>query len=148
MDNNTENSPYSAPSTAQTIAPGVQAKMSLKDMLFSLQGRISRRQFWMIYLYILGGCVVLGIVIALLTAILGEAGAIIASILTFLMYIPLIWISLAMQAKRWHDRDKSAWWILIGFIPFIGGIWALVECGFLPGTAGPNSFGDDPVIAQ
>jgi uncharacterized membrane protein YhaH (DUF805 family) len=30
--------------------------------------------------------------------------------------------------------------MLIGAIPFIGGIWVLIENGFLPGTAGPNRF--------
>ena len=27
----------------------------------------------------------------------------------------------------------------------IGGIWTLVECGFLKGTAGPNQYGPDPL---
>jgi len=26
-------------------------------------------------------------------------------------------------------------------------IWALVECGFLKGTEGPNQYGEDPVPA-
>ena len=30
-----------------------------------------------------------------------------------LLYIPLIWIGLALGAKRLHDRDKSAWWLLV-----------------------------------
>jgi uncharacterized membrane protein YhaH (DUF805 family) len=61
------------------------------------------------------------------------------------VYIPLIWISLALQVKRWHDRDKSGAWVFIGFIPLIGPIWALVECGFLRGTVGPNRYGNDPI---
>ena len=60
-------------------------------------------------------------------------------------YIFLIWIGLALQVKRWHDRDKPGVWVLINFIPFIGGIWALVECGFLPGTPGPNRFGNPAI---
>lgn len=56
----------------------------------------------------------------------------------------IIWPSLAIQVKRWHDRDKSGWWVLIGLIAVIGGIWVLVECGFLPGTAGTNRFGPPP----
>jgi uncharacterized membrane protein YhaH (DUF805 family) len=43
--------------------------------------------------------------------------------------------------KRFHDRDKSGWWVLIGLIPLIGAIWLLVELGFLKGTPGPNRFG-------
>src|SRR5262249_51466346 len=30
-----------------------------------------------------------------------------------LLYVPLIWIGLALGAKRLHDRDKSAWWLLV-----------------------------------
>jgi uncharacterized membrane protein YhaH (DUF805 family) len=42
--------------------------------------------------------------------------------------------------KRFHDRDKSGWWVLIAFVPIIGWIWYLIECGFLPGTDGPNRY--------
>jgi len=30
-------------------------------------------------------------------------------IILLILYIPLIWIGLAIGAKRLHDRDKSAW---------------------------------------
>ena len=50
-------------------------------------------------------------------------------------------MSLAIQVKRWHDRNKSGWWVLIGLIPLIGGIWALIETGFLAGDDGENRFG-------
>ena len=56
----------------------------------------------------------------------------------------LIWPSLAVQAKRWHDRNKSAWWILINFVPIIGPLWSLIENGFLPGDIGSNKYGEDP----
>ena len=59
--------------------------------------------------------------------------------------IAAIYPMLAVYAKRWHDRDKSGWWTLIGLVPFIGAIWLLVECGILEGTRGPNSYGPDPL---
>ena len=68
----------------------------------------------------------------------------IGGIVTLILYIPFVWISLAVNANRWHDRDKSAWWILIGLVPIAGGIWAFVECGCLRGTMGDNTFGPDP----
>ena len=43
------------------------------------------------------------------------------------LYVPFIWISLAVSVKRWHDRDKSGWWILIGLVPLIGSIWQFIE---------------------
>lgn len=57
----------------------------------------------------------------------------------------LSWVELAVAAKRWHDRNKSVFWILFSFIPIIGQIWALVELGFIKGTKGQNRFGADPV---
>jgi uncharacterized membrane protein YhaH (DUF805 family) len=81
------------------------------------------------------------------------------------------WMHSAVTIKRLHDRDKSAWWYLLygiapfGFfllaiylwtarvleaasilfvLSFVGLIWAIVELGFLRGTAGPNRYGPEP----
>ncbi|HYD12072.1 MAG TPA: DUF805 domain-containing protein [Allosphingosinicella sp.] len=62
----------------------------------------------------------------------------------FLIYSVLLFIpNLAVSVRRLHDQDKSGWWILIGFIPIVGGIWLLVLY-LLDGTRGPNRFGPDP----
>ena len=68
-------------------------------------------------------------------------------ILGALFSLIALWPSLAVYAKRWHDRGKSGWWTLIILIPIVGAIWMLVECGFLKGTDGANDFGADPVPA-
>jgi uncharacterized membrane protein YhaH (DUF805 family) len=57
----------------------------------------------------------------------------------------LLYPSLALYTKRWHDRGKSGWWTLIGLVPVIGGIWILIELGILAGTSGPNQYGPDPL---
>lgn len=56
----------------------------------------------------------------------------------------ILWPALAVQAKGWHVRDKTAWWILINVVPLIGTIWALVENGFLPGTELASCRGEAP----
>lgn len=56
----------------------------------------------------------------------------------------ILWLNLSIDAKRWHDRDKSGWWMLIGLVPIIG-LWAIIEPGFLRGAEGPNQFGNDPI---
>ena len=66
-----------------------------------------------------------------------------SSYFLFIALVP-VWIQLAVTAKRWHDRDKSAWWILIYLIPIIGGgTWTIVELGLLKGAKGDNRFGPD-----
>jgi uncharacterized membrane protein YhaH (DUF805 family) len=51
--------------------------------------------------------------------------------------------SLALQARRLHDQDRSGWFILLGFIPYIGGLIMFVFA-LLEGTPGPNTYGPDP----
>ncbi|MCL2714671.1 MAG: DUF805 domain-containing protein [Alphaproteobacteria bacterium] len=58
--------------------------------------------------------------------------------------LPFLWILLSLAAKRCHDRDRSAWFLLVGLIPVIGWLWLLIELGLLEGTAGENRFGPSP----
>ena len=59
--------------------------------------------------------------------------------------VAFYWIIFALQVKRWHDRDKAWPYVFVIFIPFVGWLWVLIECGFLDGTLGPNRFGPDPL---
>ena len=55
--------------------------------------------------------------------------------------------SLAVQIRRFHDQDKSGWFVLLNFIPYVGGLVVLVfMC--LDGTKGKNRFGDDPKMSD
>ena len=51
---------------------------------------------------------------------------------------------LAVAVRRLHDSDHSGWWLLIGFVPFVGGIVIFVFM-VIGGTRGSNRFGPDPV---
>jgi uncharacterized membrane protein YhaH (DUF805 family) len=66
------------------------------------------------------------------------------SIVTMIASLLFLWPALAIQAKRWHDVDKSAWWILINLVPAVGGLIALVFNGFIAGTPATNRFGPAP----
>lgn len=115
---------------------------TLTWLYLSLDGRIGRRTFWL-----RGVLAVIAAMVFLQMAelILFELGApsALLFLLTLLQILP-IWSLIALQVKRWHDRDKSGWWILINFIPVAGLIAALIVLGFLPGTPGPNRFGPEP----
>ncbi len=113
---------------------------SLPWLFFSFRGRISRKSWW---LY--GVAALLGLAL-LLQALLAVAG-VKAENAEALVNVVLLWPALALSAKRWHDRDKSAWWLLVNLVPIVGWLWGLVENGFRRGTAGPNRFGPDPLAA-
>lgn len=124
----------------------------MMDLFFSFNGRINRAKFWL-------GNVALWVVYVILMIVGGGgmmmsmdpnappsgAGIGIMGIIVLIIYIAMIWPALAIGVKRWHDRDKSGWWVLIALVPIIGGLWYLIECGFLEGTKGPNKFGPDPL---
>ena len=128
--------------------------MDWKYLLTSFQGRINRQPFWLSFL-------VLSVVSTLLfLAVMAVFGTWVTAVdpgqpsiqlspigwvLAVVLYVALVWFGLAIQIKRWHDRDKSGWWVLISLVPFIGSIWMIVEAGFLRGTIGPNRFGPDPL---
>lgn len=62
---------------------------------------------------------------------------------------PLIfWLNTVNTVRRYHDRNKSGYWVLTTAIPLFGEIWQLVELGFLPGTKGSNDFGPPPNAAR
>ncbi len=111
-------------------------------LLFSFKGRISRKPFWIFNLFIF----LAGIVFAMFTEPAENINEITRS--QFLFMVWMLWPSMAIQAKRWHDRNKSALWLLINLIPFAGPLWSLIENGFIPGTPGPNRFGPDPLKEQ
>ena len=69
------------------------------------------------------------------------------SVLAIAVAVLQMWISFALAFKRFHDRDRKGWWVLIILIPIIGALWLFVVLGFLKGTEGANRFGPDPLAA-
>jgi uncharacterized membrane protein YhaH (DUF805 family) len=133
--------------------------MDWKNLFLGFEGRINRQPFW---LGLLAMMIISWILQFILFSIFGvsmmpadpnaapEVAAAAAMDMLSKMALPLgililitLWPALAIYTKRWHDRDKSGWWSLIALVPIIGGIWMLVELGFLRGTDGPNRFGND-----
>ncbi|WP_421692850.1 DUF805 domain-containing protein [Aestuariivirga sp.] len=115
--------------------------MDWKYLLTSLEGRIGRQSYWMGIL----AMVVIAAIAGILDTVVGTAGDRGYGIFSAIAALVLIYPSIVLYAKRWHDRGKSGWWTLIGLVPVIGGIWLLVELGFLHGTNGPNQYGPDPL---
>jgi uncharacterized membrane protein YhaH (DUF805 family) len=118
---------------------------------FALSGRINRKTYW------LTGVVGIFLVEALYHLVINGTllfasgmwpiSEVILSMATLATMIPfmvfMMWTSIALSFKRVHDRNRSAWFLLIGLIPLIGAIWLLIELGFLRGTPGENRFGPE-----
>jgi uncharacterized membrane protein YhaH (DUF805 family) len=58
-------------------------------------------------------------------------------------FIAILIPSLAVQVRRFHDQNRSGWWVLLGFVPYIGSLVVLVFM-LIEGTKGPNDYGPDP----
>ena len=109
---------------------------SLAAQLFTTSGRASRPFFW----GTLAGFWLVASALGAVGKLLPEwAKLVIGGLVT-----PLLFVLVIVQVRRWHDLDKSGLWVFINFVPCVGMVWTLVECGFLPGTPGPNRFGPDP----
>lgn len=58
---------------------------------------------------------------------------------------------IAVTVRRFHDRDMSGWWVVgfavLGALPYVGWIASIANLVImaLPGTAGSNRFGEDPL---
>lgn len=119
--------------------------LKFNELVFSFSGRINRKKFWIIWSITMLFSLIVGLMIKEISNRNGTGPLVFVIIILILYLIPSMWISLAIQVKRWHDRNKSGWMVLINFIPIIGQIWAIIELGFLKGTEGPNKYGNDPI---
>lgn len=125
--------------------------MSTKELLFSFHGRIDRKAYWIwnviYYISIIG----FG---AGISKLFPAFSYLLLPIFLLVLLIP----DLAITTKRWHDRDKSIYWLglniplvigriatpmtspmaqepstpqlFIASISLICGLWILIECGF------------------
>ena len=74
----------------------------------------------------------------------------VAAVMGQLHYLPLVlgvlttWALLATAVKRCHDRNRTGWLLLLGFIIVFGWLWLLVDLFILGGTRGANRYGRQP----
>ncbi len=125
--------------------------MSIGALLWSWEGRIGRGRFWMGVVLVILMSMVFGVIANLLgipldagTGEVAEEISIAGALYLLAAFIAVAYAQLAVYAKRFHDRGKSAWWVLIAFVPVIGFLWVVIELGMLPGDPGPNAYGPAP----
>ncbi|MBB5208290.1 DUF805 domain-containing protein [Chiayiivirga flava] len=130
--------------------------MDWGKFLFSFNGRISRKAFWIFLLVMIA----IQVVIAFLSPapVVDPANTDPMAAMTaayaatpwwsWLLSVLFLYIGLAVYAKRWHDQDRSGWWnllLLLTPLLFIGPLILIIMCGFIAGTPGPNRFGEAPM---
>ena len=99
-------------------------------------GRARRTEYWMFALFNF-------IVFAVLAILAAVTKSYFFWVLYGLYALGVLIPSLAVAWRRMQDTGRHGLWILLGLIPFVGGIILLIFM-ILPGTPGPNEFGPDP----
>jgi uncharacterized membrane protein YhaH (DUF805 family) len=149
---------------SNTLPIARAAQINWPHLLLGSRGRISRADWWI-------GAVSLLVIDGLAAALNRVAGATVAFALG-LVFLLVFYSSLAVTAKRLHDRNRRGWWILmfpLGFVVLISlvgtfredldpvvyygllgtalilAIAAMIELGLTRGTPGPNRYGPDPL---
>jgi uncharacterized membrane protein YhaH (DUF805 family) len=132
--------------------------MGLGALLFSFRGRINRVQFWqaaLIYVVLYAVIITIGIVTGQITlqsvvpqiffliyfrlmmgfGLFVGSGSGFQSVITIIQLVMLISV-LSVGAKRLHDRNKSAWWLLVFYsvsvMAAIEGVFIVVNVNALP----------------
>jgi len=130
-------------------------------------GRSRRKEYWMYVLLLIVVGIVIGVVERALglAALVGPYGPI-----TALFMLATLVPSLAVGVRRLHDTNRSGWWLLIGYGPFLlslvatflgslslamilslvglVGFIVLLVFMVLEGNRGPNQYGADPKGAE
>jgi len=120
----------------------------VRDNYANFNGRASRQEYWMFFLFNL----IFGIVAMVADNILGTVftigeGSYSVSMgygwIYVLYMLAVIIPGIAAGARRLHDVGKSGWMMLVAFIPLIGGIW-LIVLTVTDSNPGENNYGPSP----
>jgi uncharacterized membrane protein YhaH (DUF805 family) len=104
------------------------------------EGRAARSEYWLFILFTL----IAGFVAGFIDLTFGTADEITGyGPFGFVTILALVVPSVAVAVRRCHDLDKSGWLILLAFIPLLN--IGLAFYFAFPGTAGSNSYGENPL---
>nr|WP_235528671.1 MULTISPECIES: DUF805 domain-containing protein [unclassified Phenylobacterium] len=118
-------------------------------------GRARRMEFWLFWLFLIGIQIVFSVLIGIVAgptaavadpadpfAVLNGPAKALYGVFGLVM-LGLLIPSIAVAFRRLHDTNRTAWWVLLGLIPFLGAL-VLIVFYLLDGTPGPNKYGPDP----
>lgn len=103
----------------------------LKSNYFNFEGRATRKQFWMFFLF--------NAIIILILKALAFISTRFFGLLDPLYNLAILLPFLSISARRLHDTNRSGWWQLLNFLPFIGTLILLILL-VMPAQPAPNRF--------
>lgn len=106
----------------------------LKNNYFNFEGRATRKQYWLFFLFNFIAVFILAI-LASINNFIGTLFGIVSALYNLAVILP----NLSIGARRLHDRNLSGWWQLLVLVPFVGSLILLILF-VLPGTPGQNRF--------
>lgn len=137
------NNPYESPKSN----PATASAETYQPKIFAINGRIGRLRylaygmlFTIITLFLIG---IAAFLIPSIATVLTDISGVTSALLLIALYLPLIIISIILVRRRLNDLDRSGWWQILMYVPFVGIIFALYVL-FWPGTKGSNSYGPQP----
>jgi len=101
----------------------------------NFSGRAARSEYWFWTLFTIVVAVVMGILDSIVFP--GIHSGALSPLSSLALFLP----SLAVSARRLHDLDRTAWWLLLVLTGI--GIIVLIVWDCMKGTAGSNRFGPD-----
>ena len=109
-------------------------KTVVLQRFMKFDGRAGRPEFWWFALS--------NFVVVVVLVILAQA-SVLFSVLYVIYGLGVLLPEIGVAIRRLQDTDKSGWFILLAFVPIVGGI-ILIVLFCLEGTPGPNRYGEAP----
>jgi len=109
----------------------------------NFSGRANRKEYWYAILLQLLIVIILQVAAALAQNLNVPLLQLLISVIILIFSLASLCPTFAIAFRRLHDTGRSAWWMLILFVPIVGVVVLLVFL-LLEGEPGENRFGPVP----
>lgn len=116
--------------------PETKSEESIIDMFFSTKGRLNRKAT-------LERIVINTALCRLLMSFIDIESGMIEWGIAIIAYFVLLYSGITVFIRRWHDLNKSGWYILSHIL-----ILPVFYVWLAKGTTGPNKYGPDPLARK
>lgn len=113
-------------------------KMCMTEKYLKFEGRATRGEYWK---FVLSQFVIILILESLLAGFGFAYTSTVGDIATLVVCLPFLLPSLAVQVRRLHDLNRSAWWLFLHLVPYAGSfvlfIFSIMKSNPMPNDYGP-----------